>query len=197
MNPHFFRNPAEFREWLLQHHETATELIVGYYKVKSGKESMTWSQSVDEALCFGWIDGIRRSINEESYCIRFTPRRPGSSWSQVNIMKVNELTRKGLMMAAGKAAFSARKIEKSGIYSYENAKVRLDQTMEKQFRVNKKAWNYYESQAPHYRKLTMRWVMGAKQEATRLKRLNELINASEAGEWIRAMRFGKDTPHNK
>jgi len=189
MNPHFFKNQADFREWLLKHHETETELVVGYYKVKSGKESMTWSQSVDQALCFGWIDGIRRSVSEESYCIRFTPRRPGSTWSNVNINKVRELTDAGLMKPAGLTAFSARKADKSGIYSYENGKNSLENEMERRFKGNEKAWNYFQSQALHYRKTTIRWVMSAKQETTRIKRLNELMAASETGEWIRAMRY--------
>ena len=189
MNPYFFRNQAEFREWLLQHHETETELIVGYYTVKSGKESMTWSESVDQALCFGWIDGIRRSLNQESYCIRFTPRRTGSIWSTVNINKVRVLTEAGLMKPAGLAAFSARKADKSGIYSYEIDNTSLEIAMESRFKGNEKAWNYFQSQAPHYRRTTIRWVMSAKQDSTRTKRLNELITASETGEWIRAMRF--------
>ena len=196
MDPIFFKNQDEFRVWLLQHHETATELLVGYFTVKSGKESMTWSQSVDVALCFGWIDGIRRSISQESYCIRFTPRRPGSNWSNVNIKKVGELTARGLMKPAGLAAFSTRKKEKSGIYGYENGKVSLDEAMEKRFKNNEKAWNYFCAQPLHYRKTTQRWVMGAKLEATRIKRLDVLVAASEAGEWIREMQYGKNGRKN-
>jgi uncharacterized protein YdeI (YjbR/CyaY-like superfamily) len=193
VNPVFFINKPALRAWFEKHNTTETELLVGYFKTNSKKESITWSQSVDEALCFGWIDGIRRSINEESYCIRFTPRRPGSKWSEINIKKVEELTKQGLMVPAGLEAFLKRKVTGSSLYSYEsNKKVTLDEFMEVLFRQNQRAWNYFLSETPSYRKVTIRWVMDAKQEITRINRLNELITSSEAGEKIRAMRFGKN-----
>ncbi|QRX63526.1 YdeI/OmpD-associated family protein [Dysgonomonadaceae bacterium zrk40] len=175
----FFQTENDFREWLEGNHEKETELMVGFYKVNSDKPSMTWSQSVDQALCFGWIDGIRRSIDEESYCIRFTPRRNDSNWSAVNIKKIEELTKAGLMKPAGVKAFSLRKEDKSEIYSYENDATILDSRYEIQFRENKKAWEFIMNQAPSYRKAVMRWIMGAKQEETRQARLVKTINQCE------------------
>jgi uncharacterized protein YdeI (YjbR/CyaY-like superfamily) len=192
MEPVFFASQEELRAWFEQYHDTETELLVGYFKTATGRESVTWSQSVDEALCFGWIDGIRRSIDGERYSIRFTPRKPVSNWSAVNIQKIEELTRNGKMRPAGLQAFSKRKDNRSRIYSYETTKeMHLPGNMESQFRSHEGAWDYFQSQAPSYRKVTIRWVMGAKQEATRMKRLLELIASCEAGEWIRAMRWGK------
>jgi len=175
----FFQTENDFREWLESNHKKETELMVGFYKVNSGKPSMTWSQSVNQALCFGWIDGIRRSIDEESYCIRFTPRRNDSNWSAVNIKKIEELTKAGLMKPAGVKAFSLRKEDKSEIYSYENDTTLLDSPYETQFRENKKAWEFFMKQAPSYRKAVMRWIMGAKQEETRQARLKKTINQCE------------------
>lgn len=140
---------------------------------------MTWSQSVDQALCFGWIDGIRRSIDEESYCIRFTPRRKTSIWSEVNIKKVEELTRKNLMTSEGLKAFSYRKENKSGVYSHENELAEFDTQFEKMFVKNKLAHEFFETQAPSYKKVMKHWVMSAKQEKTRLSRLEKLIRESE------------------
>lgn len=179
MEPVFFRNQAEFREWLQQNHEKENELLVGFYKVGSGKLNMTWSQSVDEALCFGWIDGVRRSIDEDSYCIRFTPRRPGSNWSAVNIKKIEALSKQGLMHPAGIEIFNKRKEHKSGTYSYENKPARLPAEMKRQFKENKSAWEFFEKQAPYYRKTMFRWILDAKQEATRQRRLEKVITASE------------------
>ena len=155
--------------------------MVGFYKVGSGKPSMTWSQSVDEALCFGWIDGVRKSINKDSYQIRFTKRKPKSIWSAINIKKIEELTKQGLMQPAGLASFEKRIENKSKIYSYEKDEVELTQDFKKQFKANKKAWDYFQSLAPSYRKLSANWVMGAKQEATQIKRLNKLISDCEEG----------------
>jgi uncharacterized protein YdeI (YjbR/CyaY-like superfamily) len=143
----FFKTPADFRAWLENNHETASELIVGFYKVASGKPSINWSQSVDQALCFGWIDGIRRSIDKESYCIRFTPRRNTSNWSAINIKKVEELTKAGLMKPAGLKAFALRNENKSGIYAYENETAWLESAYEKQLKANKKAWDFFLKQA--------------------------------------------------
>lgn len=181
IQPIFFAKQSDFRKWLLKNHKKETELIVGYYKVDSGKPSITWPQSVDEALCFGWIDGIRHSIDQYAYQIRFTPRKPTSIWSAVNIRKVDELTKKGLMYPAGIAAFEKRKDDKSKIYAFENEEVKLSEDFEKLFKANKKAWNYFQALAPTYRKPTMKYIMSAKQQVTQLKRLNEVISDCEAG----------------
>jgi len=175
----FFETQDDFRKWLERYHEKETELIVGFYKVGSGKPSMSWSQSVDQALCFGWIDGVRRSIDAESYCIRFTPRRSTSNWSAINISKIEELTKAGLMKPAGLEAFSLRKENKSGIYSYENDTLFPDSGFEIQFSGNKKAWDFFMKQPPSYRKAVMRWIMSAMQEKTRQSRLEKTIQASE------------------
>ncbi|WP_291858405.1 YdeI family protein [Marinilabilia sp.] len=174
----FFKSQDEFRRWLESNHEKETELIVGFYKVDSGKPSMNWSQSVDQALCFGWIDGVRRSIDKESYCIRFTPRRSKSNWSAINIKKIEELTKAGLMKPAGLKVFSLRKEKKSEIYSSENDTVFLDSNYEKQFRKNKIAWDFFMKQAPSYRKAVIRWIMSAMQEKTRQSRLEKTIKES-------------------
>jgi uncharacterized protein YdeI (YjbR/CyaY-like superfamily) len=192
MSPLFFNDQSALRTWYEQHHLHETELLVGYYKVKTNKATITWSQSVDEAVCFGWIDGIRRSIDQETYCIRFTPRRPGSNWSKVNIAKAEKLIREGQMFPAGMEAFSRRNAGDSNGYSYEaNQSFSLDETFLRQFRKNIPAWTYYQSETPSYRKITTRWVMTAKQEITRNSRLKELIGCCEAGERISAMRSRK------
>ena len=181
MSPTFFARQSDFRKWLQKNHKKETELLVGFYKVGSGKPSMTWSQSVDEALCFGWIDGVRTSIDKDSYQIRFTQRKPTSIWSAINIKKIEELTKRGLMQQAGLASFEKRKEAKSKIYSYESEEAEFPPAFEKQFQANKTAWNYFQSLASSYKKISKHWVMSAKQEATRLKRLNELIKDSEQG----------------
>ena len=175
----FFKTQDDFREWLEINHEKVMELIVGFYKVKSGKPSMNWSQSVDQALCFGWIDGIRKSMDEESYSIRFTPRKNTSNWSEINIKKVEELTRAGLMKPAGMKAFSFRKESKSGIYSYENEAESFDYQDEKLFRENEKAWEFFMKQTPSYRKAVVRWINSAVQEITRQSRLEKTIKQCE------------------
>jgi len=187
----FFPTQNDLRKWFEKNHKKEKELFVGYYKISSGKPSVTWSQSVDEALCFGWIDGLRRSVDEKSYCIRFTPRNPKSNWSAVNIKKVKDLTKLGLMKPEGLKAFDFCKEEKSKIYSYENPEVLFDKSSEKLFKANNKAWVFYQTTTPIYRKVTTRWVMSAKQESTRLKRLNELITDCAAGRNIKAMSYGK------
>ena len=155
--------------------------MVGFYKVDSGKPSMTWSQSVDEALCFGWIDAVRKSIDKERYQIRFTKRKPTSIWSAININKIEELARQGLMQPAGLASFEKRIESKSKIYSYEKEEAELTPSFKKQFKADKKAWDYFQSLAPSYRKVSQHWVMSAKQETTQIKRLNQLISDSAAG----------------
>lgn len=179
MTATFFSTELDFRAWLEKNHLLEKELIVGFYKVGSSKPSMTWSQSVDQALCFGWIDGIRRSIDKDSYCIRFTPRRPSSIWSDINIKKVNELSRLGLMKTEGLAAFNLRKENKSGIYSHEKDPSAFDASLEKQFKSNKTAWDFFVQQAPSYQKVMKHWIMSAKQEKTKFSRLNKLIESSE------------------
>ncbi len=174
----FFETPAAFRKWLTLNHETENELWVGFFKIASGKQSITWSQSVDEALCFGWIDGIRKSIDKDSYTIRFTPRKPNSNWSAINIKKVEELTTKGLMHPSGFVSFQNRKENKQEIYSYENKEISLSKDLEEIFKKNETAWMYFQSLAPSYRKTSIYWVMTAKQHATRIRRLNEIITDS-------------------
>ena len=179
MEPKFFSTQDDFRKWLEENHQKESELLVGFYKVGTKKSSMTWSESVDQALCFGWIDGIRKSIDEESYQIRFTPRKSTSIWSAVNIKKIEELTEKGLMFPAGIAAFEKRKEHKSKIYSHENNPKEFSEEFLKLFKANKKAWQYFEKLAPSYKKTSIHWVINAKQEVTQLKRLQQLIADSE------------------
>ena len=186
MNPTFFPSPADFRDWLEEHHGSATELWVGFYKKGTGKPSITWPESVDEALCFGWIDGVRKRLDDESYVIRFTPRKPTSNWSEVNVRRVAELTREGRMRPAGRKAFAARSAAKTGVYSFEQKETaRLDAASEKAFRANKKAWELYQAQPPWYRKVAAFWVMSAKKEETRQKRLATLIADSAEGRKIK------------
>jgi uncharacterized protein YdeI (YjbR/CyaY-like superfamily) len=178
MKPSFFEDQFKFRAWLEEHHQTATELLVGFYKVDSGKPSMSWSESVDQALCFGWIDGVRRSIDQESYSIRFTPRKPGSIWSAINIKKVEMLTAAGQMQPAGLQAFALRKEEKSRIYSHENEVAELTAELLHLFKLNHVAWEFFTCQAPSYRKVITHWIMSAKQEKTKQSRLEKVIDAS-------------------
>lgn len=180
MNPVYFKNQNEFRKWLEKNHDKATEIIVGYYKVGTSKHNMTWSESVDQALCYGWIDGIRRSVDKEKYCIRFTPRKPTSTWSKVNIKKIEILKKKGLLKEPGIEAFNNRKDPKTGIYSFENEITKLDTNFEEIFKANIIAWTFFKKQAPSYQKIRIYWVMSARQETTRLARLNKLITASES-----------------
>lgn len=181
MKPTFFENSSQFRKWLIKNHDKESELLVGFYKVNSGKLNMTWPDSVDVALCFGWIDGVRKSIDDASYQIRFTKRKPNSIWSAVNIKKVEELNKKGLMQPPGLAAFEKRKEQKSKIYSYEKEATKFSDEFLKILKSHKKAWNYFNSLAPSYQKVSTHWVMSAKQDSTKTKRLNELIRDSEAG----------------
>lgn len=184
-SPIFFPTQQDFRDWLEENHKKETELLVGFYKVKTKKPSMSWSESVDQALCFGWIDGVRKSIDEDSYSIRFTPRKKDSIWSAINIKKIEELTKAGLMKKEGLEAFKLRKENKSRIYSHENDKKEFSEEYEKQFKANKKAWEFFEKQAPSYKKVMTHWVMSAKQEKTRLSRLEKTISESEKEKRIR------------
>jgi uncharacterized protein YdeI (YjbR/CyaY-like superfamily) len=185
----FFAMPADFRAWLEEHHAIEQELFVGFYKRDSGKPSITWSESVDAALCYGWIDGIRNSIDAISYRIRFTPRKPTSTWSAINVKRVAELTKLGLMRPAGIKAFEARKDDKTGIYAYEQRQnAKLSPACEKQFRAHRKAWKFFQAQPPWYRRTATYYVISAKQEATRQKRLEQLIRDCEAGLPIKQLR---------
>lgn len=178
MEARFFKTEFEFRDWLEKNHKICSELIVGYYKVNTKKASITWSQSVDQALCFGWIDGVRRSINDESYCIRFTPRRKDSNWSAINISKVENLIKAGLMTLDGLKSYSYRTENKSNVYSHENALV-LSSDLENKFKSNKTAWDFFNQQATSYKKTITHWIMNAKQEKTRVSRLEKTIIYSE------------------
>jgi uncharacterized protein YdeI (YjbR/CyaY-like superfamily) len=190
MTPTFFEKQSHFKKWFEKNHLKEKELLVGFYKVGSVKPSITWGQSVDEALCFGWIDGVRRSIDNDSYSIRFTPRKAKSIWSAVNIGKVEEFTKKGLMRPGGLAAFQKREEAKSKIYSYENEPVQLDAKFEKKLKANKMAWTFFQSQPPSYQNPVINWLMTAKQDATKLKRFEELLKDSEAGQKIKRYRYG-------
>ena len=190
MDPVFFATPPEFRAWLEAHHASETELLVGFHKKGTGMPSLTWPQSVDEALCFGWIDGVRRSLGAESYTIRFTPRKARSNWSNVNIRRVGELIAEGRMMPAGLRAFEARTGERSGVYSFEQedqAKVVFTPEMEARFRADAVAWEYFQSRPPWYRRTATWWVISAKREETREKRIATLIADSAARRPIRGL----------
>jgi uncharacterized protein YdeI (YjbR/CyaY-like superfamily) len=180
----YFETPAELRAWFEAHHETATELWVGFHKKATGRPSLTWSEAVDQALCFGWIDGIRKSVDEGSYTNRFTPRKSTSNWSNVNIAKVEQLTAAGLMTPAGARAFAARDAARSGVYSFEQAQAGFPAEVERQFREHEAAWTFYQAQPAGYRRLTCHWVMSAKREETRQKRLGILIEDSANGRRI-------------
>jgi uncharacterized protein YdeI (YjbR/CyaY-like superfamily) len=183
--PRFFSAASAWRKWLEKNHATADELWVGFHKKASGKPSITWPESVDEALCFGWIDGVRKSIDADRYKIRFTPRRPGSTWSLVNTKRVEELSALGRMQSAGLVAFEARLEKRSGVYAYEQRKTAtLDPGQARQFRANKPAWDFFQSQPPSYRQTATWWVISAKREETRERRLATLIEDSAAGRRI-------------
>lgn len=174
----FFENQQLFRDWLEKNHLTKTEIIVGFYKVKSTKPSLTWSESVDQALCFGWIDGIRRTINHESYSIRFTPRKAKSIWSAINIKKIENLTKAGLMKPEGLKAFELKNDKYSKIYSHENSPLDLSKEYIKEFEKYPIAFQYFKNQAPSYRKVIIHWIMSAKKDETKLSRLQKVIESS-------------------
>ena len=189
--PKFFKTQAAFRKWLSENHQRKEVLWVGYYKKATKKPSITWDESVDEGLCFGWIDGLRKSIDEESYKIRFTPRKPTSHWSIKNINRINELIELKLVQPAGLEAYGRRKEKNSGRFSYEQEQVGLSKAYESKLKSNKKAWKYFQATSPTYRRKTSWWVMSAKQEATRLRRLNILIESSAKGELVPPMQWSK------
>lgn len=188
MKPTFFATPAQWRAWLETHHAQQRELWVGFYKRDSGRPSITWPESVDQALCFGWIDGVRKSIDDISYTIRFTPRKARSIWSTVNLERVQALTAQGLMHPAGLKAHAARAEERSGVYSHEQKdRPTLTAGDEKKLKANEKAWSFFQAQAPWYQRGAIHWVMSAKKEETRLKRLATLIEDSENGRTIKLL----------
>jgi uncharacterized protein YdeI (YjbR/CyaY-like superfamily) len=188
VDPTFFAAPADFRAWLEEHHAAESELLVGFYKKGSGRPSITWPESVDEALCFGWIDGVRRSLGDEAYTIRFTPRKRRSIWSVVNVRRAGELIEEGRMRPAGLAAFEARTEERSGVYSFEQKDpVAFDEARARRFQADAKAWEFFQAQPPWYRRTATWWVISAKKEETRAKRLATLIEDSAAGRAIREL----------
>ena len=179
--PIFFATPAALREWLEKHHADRREQWVGFYKKRLDKPSITWPESVDEALCFGWIDGLRKTIDAQSYKIRFSPRKTTSIWSTINIHRAQELARQGRMRPAGVKAFAARKENKSGIYSYKQRRDQLEEPYHRMLRKNKNAWDFFQAQPPGYRRQIGWWIVSAKQEETRLKRLEKLIETFSRG----------------
>ena len=184
MKATYFATPADFRRWLATNHAKAKELLVGFHKKGSGTPSITWQESVDEALCFGWIDGVRKRVDEERYTIRFTPRRKLSNWSLINVNRVQALIADKRMKPAGLAAYEARVAKKTGIYAYENRPTELDDAYAKPLRRNAAAWAFFQAQPPSYRKLANWWIASAKKEETRQKRLARLIADSAAGKRI-------------
>jgi uncharacterized protein YdeI (YjbR/CyaY-like superfamily) len=180
----FFRTPADLRKWFDRHHASAKELWVGFYKKGAGKPSITWPESVDEALCVGWIDGIRKTVDDTSYKIRFSPRKPRSTWSSINIKRVRVLSKEGRMKPAGLKAFRARQENRSGIYSYEQRRDRLEEPYASLLKKDKAAWAAFEAERPYYRKMIGWWIVSAKKEETRLKRLDTLIKALKEGRTI-------------
>jgi uncharacterized protein YdeI (YjbR/CyaY-like superfamily) len=181
----FFRTPAELRRWFAKNHASARELWVGFHKIGSGKPGITWPQSVDEALCVGWIDGIRKGIDEHSYKIRFTPRKPVSTWSAINIRRIDALAVEGRMKPSGSKAFEARRENRSGIYSYEQRTAELPQPYAGLLKKDRAAWKFFRAQPDSYRKTLAWWVVSAKREETRLKRLAKLAAESAAGRRLR------------
>ncbi len=180
MSPRFFESSTEFRQWLQQNHTSAPDLLLGFYKKDSGKGGLTYPEALDEALCFGWIDGVRKSRDSLSYTIRFTPRKPGSIWSQVNVRHAERLIRENRMQSAGQKAFSARTAKRTGVYSFENKPQRFPAALEARFRSQTEAWSFWNAQPPGYRRIVMWWVLSAKQEATTDRRFAQVIADSAA-----------------
>jgi len=184
----YFESPLAFRRWLQKHHESATELLVGFHKSHTGRPTLTWRESVDEALCFGWIDGIRRRVDEERYTIRFTPRRRHSIWSLVNVRRVAALQKEGRMQPAGARAFAARRDDRTGVYSAEQLHVALGAAEIRKFKASKAAWQFFQAQPPGYRKIVIHWVTSAKKAETQARRLDTLIADSASGVRIAMLR---------
>ena len=188
--PAFFETEADFRGWLAAHHDRADELLVGFWKKSSGKRSIDWPQARDQALCFGWIDGVRKSIDEESYTIRFMPRRKGSIWSRVNVGRYEALRADGLMNPAGERAYEENK-QRTGVYAYENVEKELRPEETARFRRDKAAWADWERRPPFYRKVVLHWITSAKKPETRERRLATLIKDSAAGRKIAGYDIGR------
>ncbi|MFO7320522.1 MAG: YdeI/OmpD-associated family protein [Chloroflexota bacterium] len=182
MDVTFFQSRADFRAWLEQHHDSAKELQIGFYKVKSGQTGMTYEEAIEEALCFGWIDGKGKRIDDHSYTVRFTPRKPRSIWSAINIERVERLKAEGRMHPAGLRAYEARDASKTNLYSYENKDRELDERYAEQLRSHPEAWAFFQAQAPSYQRSVKHWIMSAKAETTRQRRLEKLIEESARGE---------------
>jgi uncharacterized protein YdeI (YjbR/CyaY-like superfamily) len=181
MEAKFFTSPEKFRQWLDRNHDSAAELWIGFHKKASGKKSITYAEALDEALCFGWIDGVRKSLNETSYIQRFTPRKTRSIWSNINVKHIERLTKEGRMHPAGLEAYARRDPKRTGIYSFENRPRELSPLYEKAFRQNKAAWKFFQEQPPSYKRLMIFRTMSAKKEETQLRRLKQLIESSEKG----------------
>jgi uncharacterized protein YdeI (YjbR/CyaY-like superfamily) len=181
MDVRYLESASEFRTWLEGNHDGSQELWIGFYKTSASKRGITYSEAVDQALCFGWIDAVRKRIDDDRYVIRFTPRKSHSKWSKVNLERVAELKKLGRMTPAGLKAFEEREKDASNTYSYEDDQ-QLDPALEKQLRANARAWDFFQAQPPGYRKIVSHWVMSAKREETRSQRLSELIEGSEKGQ---------------
>ncbi|HET7482651.1 MAG TPA: YdeI/OmpD-associated family protein [Actinomycetota bacterium] len=188
--PKFFATASAFRKWLEANHEKKSELWVGFHRKASGKGGITYSEAVDQALCFGWIDGVRKSWDDDSHMMRFTPRRPRSIWSAVNIRKFEELQRRGLVRPAGMAAFERRSEDRSRVYSFEQETVELPKEFERRFRASRDAWKWFSTQPPSYRRPAIWWVVSAKREETRRRRLDQLIDDSQAERRIKHLSRG-------
>jgi uncharacterized protein YdeI (YjbR/CyaY-like superfamily) len=184
MTTHFFKSAAEFRRWLAAHHDTETELLVGFYRKGSGTPGISYKDAVDEALCYGWIDGVKTRVDETRYTHRFTPRRKGSIWSLVNARRVSELIALKRMAAPGLAAWERRDAKKTGVYSFENRPKAFDAGLEREFRKQPAAWAFFRAQPPGYQRLMTFYVMSAKQQETRQRRLDRLIEMSAAGKRV-------------
>ena len=195
MDALYFRDRAEWEAWLEEHHASATEVLVGFHKKRSGMPSITWPEAVDVALCFGWIDGVRRGVDEQRYVNRFTPRRPGSNWSAINIAKVEALIEQGRIRPAGLAAFEARRADRSAVYSYEQRQgAELDPGLERDVRANERAWADFQARPPSYRKAVTHWIMSAVNDGTRRRRLAQLIESSAAGRSVPPLTPRRRTP---
>ncbi|HEX5157566.1 MAG TPA: YdeI/OmpD-associated family protein [Ktedonobacterales bacterium] len=194
MEPTFFRSPEEFRAWLLEHHASEQELLLGFYKKRSGVTGFTQAQAVDEALCFGWIDGHMRALDENRYTARFTPRTPHSIWSAVNIRRAEQLIAQGRMEPAGLKTFTGRDPRQAGRYSFENRPQSLDQADETVFRANAPAWAFFQAQIPSYQRTAIWWVISAKTDATRQRRLVTLIADSAEGRLLKNLSYGGRKP---
>jgi uncharacterized protein YdeI (YjbR/CyaY-like superfamily) len=184
MRPKFFETAEDLRAWFEEHHETAAELWVGLYKKSSGRPSIAWPEVVDEALCFGWIDGIRKSIDSERYMNRLTPRKPKSHWSAVNVRRFGQLKRQGRVRPAGQRAFDLRRKDETGVSYEQRHQITLDPAFERRFRAKKRAWSWFQAQAPSYRTMAVYWVMSAKREEARVRRLERLIEDSAKGQRV-------------